>query len=191
MSKDQDRSKSVQCFEMYKMENAINVAYPYSSAQVHVPGRKSSALFVPAPCEAMAALDLVEENHFVTEGYFCLRDAVPKGLIEKTRQYIDDNYADWHAISKRSDDWRCHFELCFDSLSAPIEHGALLNLLTCSPKIMSKVRSLIGEPWGIFYTQIALRTPILKLKSPEHTDSLNSGRNDYHIDGQANDAGIM
>ena len=54
---------------------------------------------------------------------------------------------------------------------------------------MKRVKALIGDPRGIFYSQIALRTPIAKLKSAEHTASLNDGKLDYHIDGQANENG--
>ena len=181
-------SLSLQYFEQYCSENEIDVNFPYNSGHVHVPGKKSLALSEQGPAEP--PVDAAEASDFISNGYFCLKDAVSKESVEQARQYIDDNYNFWQSISKRSDDWRCHFELRFDRLSSPVEHGKLLDLLFASPKVMAKVRSLIGEPSGIFYTQIALRTPIKKLKSPEHTHSLNNGRGDYHIDGQANDSGV-
>jgi len=120
-----------------------------------------------------------------------VQQATPTAVIDQAKAYLDENYADLLAVSKRSDDWRCHFELDFDRLSAgPTEHGQLLDLLFHSPKVMSRARALLGPAiCGIFYTQIALRTTLAKVKSEEHAESLNSGRTDYHIDGQANDAG--
>lgn len=132
-----------------------------------------------------------EAQLFLRDGYFIVQQAAPTDVVDQTRRYLDEVYFELQAVSKRSDDWRCHFELDFDRLSdGSVEHGKLLELLFRSPSIMARARDLLGPAIrGIFYTQIALRTPLAKVKSEEHAESLNTGRTDYHIDGQANDAG--
>ena len=194
MSKPQNPVASA-LFEKYCEDNRVEVIdYPYSSGHVHIPGPKErvdmNALF--GDRIETKSIDAQEALDFVQRGYFVVRGAVSQDLIARTKKYIDDNYENFSRVSKRSDDWRCHFQLPLDEslLSDRIEHGSLLNVLLCSPDIMERVRALLrNAPSGIFYSQIALRTPLKKVKSPEHAESLNNGGSDYHIDGQANDAG--
>ena len=193
-------------FEGYLAANGIALDdFPYSSGHVHIPGPKAvpnlelalSPSLSPSSSSSSGScvLSSTEIDSFVKHGYFVVRDAVRKELIDETKRYIDDNYTKFTQISKRSDDWRCHFQVDFNKIAATnaaIEHGALLNLLTCSENVMSRVHQILkSPPAGIFYTQMALRTPMKnsQLKSPEYTESLNSSGSDYHIDGQANESG--
>ena len=188
-------------FERYLAENGglDGRDFPYSSGHVHIPGPKVvpnlDLLQSSTSVKHTKLITPAEANSFISRGYFEVKNAVPMELVTETKQYIDKNYTKFSQISKRSDDWRCHFQIDFNTIAATnaaIEHGALLNLLTCSEEVMSRVRQLLKTPPnGIFYTQIALRTPMKnsQLKSTEHTESLNSGGSDYHIDGQANESG--
>jgi len=67
-----------------------------------------------------------------------------------------------------------------------IEHLPILNLLLQSPKVTDKLRDILGcKLGGIFYSQVALRTPVIDGNREEYY----SPGAEYHIDGQANASG--
>lgn len=109
-------------------------------------------------------------------------------IINNARRYIDENYYKFLKQSKRQDDWRIHFQQNLDlsNYNNLIEHLPILNLLLHSVKITDKLRDILGcKLGGIFYSQIALRTPVVIGNREEY---YCSGA-EYHIDGQANASG--
>jgi len=77
-----------------------------------------------------------EIKEFIKNGFFVLKSGVLLEEIVRAKQYVDKNYSDWLSISKRSDDWRCHFEVDFSDLLNPIEHGELLEILLQSTSVL-------------------------------------------------------
>jgi hypothetical protein len=70
-------------------------------------------------------------------------------------------------------------------------HGPVLDLLLGSPIAVGRLRSLIGDLGGIFYTQVAFRTPApVSKKSYDENNSMYKVGAEYHLDGQANDSGV-
>ena len=93
------------------------------------------------------------------------------------------------AKSKRQDDWRCHYQLNLtDIATEPKENAPILDLLLRSPKILARLRDMMPQIGGIFYSQIAFRTPVpASLKTTSAPDYQIGA--EYHLDGQANASG--
>jgi len=124
---------------------------------------------------------------FYHHGYFILSSIIDNDLIDNARQYINNQYISWLKQSKRQDDWRCHLMLDLTSIEnnnyddrdevdggevvvnndvQAIEHPAVIRLLLQSPMLLRRIELLIGcKISGIFYTQIAFRTPIVSSSS--------------------------
>lgn len=135
-------------------------------------------------------LTIEESLEFYQQGYFILEDAVEMKVIIDCRKYIDSQYHKWIKMTKRQDDWRCHFCLDFDTFPTLVENVPILNLLLKSPKIIGRIQYLTGRMSGIFYTQVAFRTPLPNSMrdSTINIDEYLPGQ-EYHIDGQANASG--
>ena len=128
-----------------------------------------------------------EASQFFYDGFFIVQDCLDKRVLSEARLYIDSNYHDFQNVSKRQDDWRLHYLADLTRFDKPFEHVPILNLLLKSPKIIAKLESIMGtEISGIFYSQIALRTPVGDSASKKEHYSPGA---EYHIDGQANTAG--
>lgn len=166
----------------------------YGSLHLHIPGELSaqySAFCTLLPSEDHE-LSYEEAFAFYKDGYFITHSAVPSELITRARQYIDGHYHRWLAKTKRQDDWRTHLELDLTNLSSDLkDHGPVLDLLLLSPKLIGRLHDLMGSIQGIFYTQIAFRTPSSRKESfsPGDESKLYGIGAEYHIDGQANAAG--
>ena len=76
-------------FSQYVIENEIKLRYPYSSGHVHVPGPKHLTQIVNTN-DPIEPLLLKDEDKFITGGYFCLKEAVPREVVEKTKAYINN-----------------------------------------------------------------------------------------------------
>ena len=127
-----------------------------------------------------------DAEEFYREGFFIAESCVDSLIIDSARRYIDDNYFKFLKASKRQDDWRIHFQLDLTNAELNVEHAPILDLLLKSPKIMGRLKCLLGcELAGIFYSQIALRTPVT---SGSREEFYSPGA-EYHIDGQANASG--
>lgn len=169
----------------------------YSSGHVHIPC-SINAIIVTKHHEHLSQLQdeyLTQANklNFVNEGYCCIENCVDLYLIHACKTYIDDKWSEWINKSKRTDDWRCHYEQDFslnlsEYVSTPHEHSPLLDLLVFSNRIRGGLRSLMGEVSGIFYTQIAIRTPVMYNSNGKPTLKIKMGT-DYHIDCQINNKG--
>jgi hypothetical protein len=132
-----------------------------------------------------AFLSEEEKTNFLEKGYMCSRAVINSDAIDEARQYIDRNYSKWLKQTRRQDDWRIHHRLHFSSLHEEIDHPAILNLVLQSPLLLEKIVALLQcPPGGIFYNQVAYRTP-LPHDCPEKVLEYTSGA-EYHIDGQAN-----
>ena len=121
-------------------------------------------------------------------GFFIQRNAIDNiDVINNARKYIDDNYNKFLKQSKRQDDWRMHFQQNIYNIdNRSIEHLPILNLLLQSPKVTDKLRDILGcKLGGVFYSQVALRTPVTE----GNRDEYYSPGAEYHIDGQANASG--
>jgi hypothetical protein len=137
-------------------------------------------------------LTFSEGKDFYENGFCIVKSAVSSSLLlGEARKYINSQYHTWLAMSKRQDDWRMHFLLPLrneeDFVDSPIEHAPIINILLRSPLILGKLTMLMGsKPAGIFYNQVAYRTPITNksTKLMEYTVGA-----EYHIDGQANEFG--
>jgi hypothetical protein len=137
-------------------------------------------------------LQFNEAMDFYTNGFFILEQAVDSCFVENCRKYIDSQYCKWLKMSKRQDDWRCHFCLDLKTFDEPIENAQILDLLLKSPKILGRLNDLMDELCGIFYTQIAFRTPFplnmkTKKENKQASDYITGA--EYHLDGQANASG--
>jgi len=132
-------------------------------------------------------------EHFYHHGYFILSSIIDNDLIDNARQYINNQYISWLKQSKRQDDWRCHLMLDLTSIEnnnyddrdevdggevvvnndvQAIEHPAVIRLLLQSPMLLRRIELLIGcKISGIFYTQIAFRTPIVSSSSSSSSSS--------------------
>lgn len=159
---------------------------------------KEQALHISGPIEPIPHIPSYEISpyyianeqlyNFFEDGYFIMSEAVSQDALLRARTYIDDNYKSWIRSSKRQDDWRIHFQLNFLNPSEVIDHSEILNVLISSQRIMKCLTSLLGcHPSGIFYTQIALRTPYKK--GGEVKSDYQDGA-EYHLDGNANNLGI-
>jgi hypothetical protein len=140
-------------------------------------------------------------EHFYHHGYFILSSIIDNDLIDKARQYINNQYISWLNQSKRQDDWRCHLMLDLTNIKnnyhvdrdevdggevvddddddddnvQAIEHPAVIRLLLQSPMLLKRVELLIGcKISGIFYTQIAFRTPIVSSSSSSSSSGSSS-----------------
>eukprot|EP01038_Epipyxis_sp_PR26KG_P011272 gene11272-15123_t len=137
-------------------------------------------------------LNFNEAQHFYDKGYFILDNAVENTLIFEARNYIDAHYIKWLKHTKRQDDWRSHFCLDLMDMEKPMENAPVLDLLLLSPIIVDKLYGLMGQISGIFYSQIAFRTPISgkasKINVNGSIEDYQPG-GDYHLDGQANASG--
>lgn len=163
----------------------------YSCSNLHIEGLHREAVSKIDYEEASKyPLVLGESLLFHQNGYFIMKDAVDLELIKKCRLYVDENYISFLKKSKRCDDWRLHFvqsiDCCEEGISPTIDHIPVVNLLLKSPKIIGKIVGLMGRQLsGIFYSQIALRTPVSK----QHRCEYYVPGAEYHIDGQANNSG--
>ncbi len=124
-------------------------------------------------------------ENFVNSGFFCKDNIVPPEFIRKARAYINGEYTRWLKISRRQDDWRIHLLVDLKCLDCePVEHAPLLDLLLQSPNLLTVLEALMGsKPSGIFYNQVAYRTPLVNPKPSIMDYSVGA---EYHIDGQAN-----
>lgn len=139
-------------------------------------------------CESIAfKLQKAEALRFFNDGFFIAQDCIDTKVLSDARLYINSNYHNFLNLSKRQDDWRLHYLADLTRFDKPFEHVPILNLLVKSPHVIAKIESLMGtEISGIFYSQIALRTPVGDNASKEENYSPGA---EYHIDGQANGAG--
>lgn len=131
---------------------------------------------------------------FSRDGYCIASSAVDAKCIHEARIYINDHYKRWVKQSKRQDDWRCHLMVDLTTRVGPVEHPAILNLLLRSPLIIQCIEGLTESTIsGIFYSQVAFRTPLPpKLRcsdadAPPVPDYATGA--EYHLDGQANSSG--
>lgn len=133
----------------------------------------------------IAKLSEEEKQNFLESGFFCGYSLVGSEVIDEARSYVNGNYSKWIRQSRRQDDWRIHYRLHFSSLQEEIEHPALLNIILQSPLLLEKIVAILQcSPGGIFYNQVAFRTPLppdCSEKVLEYTPGA-----EYHIDGQAN-----
>lgn len=133
-------------------------------------------------------LDYEEMVKFVKDGFFQTIDVVPSHLLRKAREYINEQYDRWMKISRRQDDWRIHLMVDLTELeTTAVEHVPVLDLLLQSPALLVKLEAIMGsKPCGIFYNQVAYRTPLV---NPKPSVMEYSPGAEYHIDGQANGYG--
>jgi hypothetical protein len=186
---------------MYGLDTAVSsdrnaLVYTEKELKLHVTGEEDSCFSSHDEDKTSSSLESSEALHFWKHGFFCLNKAVSKHVINDARRYVDLHYNKWLKISKRQDDWRCHLQLDISNLSTSeptqVEHLPILNLLLKSPVIMDRLRCMMGsEPSGIFYSQIAYRTPVkaakkVKTKLPS-LDYVPGA--EYHLDGSANGQG--
>jgi hypothetical protein len=128
-----------------------------------------------------------EAKQFYEDGFCIVKGAVSPTDILLARSYINSNYTRWLNMSKRQDDWRIHFLLSLEDLSEPVEHAPMLDLVINSNPLLARLEMLMGsKPNGIFYNQVAYRTPLVNY-SPSILNYTPGA--EYHIDGQANASG--
>ena len=161
--------------------------YTEKEQSMHVIGPKETveAIDFPIDCDPIKDINLF---NFLKDGYYCVESLIDNQLILEARKYINSNYISWLKQTKRQDDWRCHYQLNFSTLNNenPVEHLPILNLLIKSPKLINQLTYLMNTtPIGIFYTQIAYRTPYKSSRPIEYLPGA-----EYHIDGNANQMGV-
>jgi hypothetical protein len=86
--------------------------------------------------------------------------------------------------------WRCHLMTDLRDRSQPVEHAQIMQLLLSSPALTQCIEDLTHSSIsGIFYSQIALRTPLPSnlASQPAALDYCPGAQ--YHLDGQANSSG--
>lgn len=128
-----------------------------------------------------------EAKEFLERGFFYGQDMVEVDLLQRARSYINEQYKAWLKMSVRQDDWRIQLLVDLHKLDEPVEHGPIMDVLLQSPKLLAHLEALMGsKPAGIFYNQVAYRTPLINPtpKIMEYTVG-----SEYHIDGQANNLG--
>lgn len=137
---------------------------------------------------AESSLSPERQREFIDNGFFTATGVIESHIIRDARQYIDQKYKSWLKQSRRQDDWRMHYQLHFSKLQEPVEHAPVLDLLLQSPRLLQTITALLKcSPGGIFYNQVAYRTP-LPADCPVKVLDYTSGA-EYHIDGQANQFG--
>lgn len=152
---------------------------------MHVNGPMDATLPIDYEETEKYTLSTSEALEFYNNGYFVSENLCDDYLIDEARKYIDSNFKMFLKMSKRCDDWRLHFQI--DLINERVhEHVPILNLLIKSPKILGKLKCLMNtDISGIFYSQIAYRTPV----SSSHRSEYYTPGAEYHIDGQANASG--
>lgn len=160
----------------------------YGSITLHVTGELSSSYCTIVDSSGFG-LNEKEAREFVEKGYCLVEKAADGTAIDSARQYIDAWYLRWLAQSKRQDDWRMHFQLDLTNLDSDYkENGPILNLLLHSPEILGRIHDLMGPIGGLFYTQVAFRTPMQASMRNSDRPDYSVGA-EYHLDGQANASG--
>lgn len=177
-------------FEGSDGNDIIEENFIYSCTSLHIKGPLE-------PCARIIDVDATNDDNklqyieaieFYKKGYFTVNNAIDYRVMNEARMYINSNYKTFLKQSKRCDDWRLHLELKFPKNEEilMIEHVPILNLIMKSPKVIVRLKDLLNrELDGIFYSQIALRTPVAAKYRQEH---YVIGA-EYHIDGQANNSG--
>lgn len=128
---------------------------------------------------------------FAKVGYCVLSSAVSNETVRNARLYINEHYKSWLKQSKRQDDWRCHLMTDVSGDHGPVEHPAVLDLILQSPTLIRFIQTITKSCIaGIFYSQVAFRTPLLsrKLTGDAQVPDYATGA-EYHLDGQANASG--
>lgn len=117
-------------------------------------------------CDRVSRCAFTDEQRlqFYTNGYCVINDAIEPLLLEGCRLYIDQCWSSWMAEAKRPDDWRFHFMVDIDESKHDRSTDPILALLQNSAVLKDHVTALIGDIGGIFYTQVAIRTPIVQIK---------------------------
>jgi ectoine hydroxylase-related dioxygenase (phytanoyl-CoA dioxygenase family) len=168
-------------------DRSFELIYTEKEKALHIHGPKSILpsfkRFYPHPED----IPLCDLKTFFHHGYVVPNLAVDTDLIYKAREYIDHNYRRWVSISKRQDDWRIHYQVNLNE-NELIDHEPIMNLMLKSDHVLKYLTTLMGaNPVGIFYTQIALRTPTKKASKSSETYQEGA---EYHLDGNANIYGI-
>lgn len=121
-----------------------------------------------------------------SQGYTILPRAAAIETVDRARAYVSEHRALWAAQARcRSDDWRMHYMQGLDgSCRLRDGHTPIADLLCASQSIFDFVTqaSQGRPPVGMFYTQVAYRTPVTVKTPPQRPDS-------YHLDGEANAIG--
>lgn len=189
----------------------LHVSTPQPTASVDDVGigvkRKASHINEDNAIEDLAksSWSTEDSSRFVEQGFIVKKSMIPDSLIMKCRQYIDQCWDLWMSEARRPDDWRFHFMLDTHSSTLNQDNDPILRLFTQSASLQQNLRSILGDIGGVFYTQVAIRTPILppadvdgrsKSKRRKCVDTIScqrfhdlKKRTDYHIDGQANVTG--
>jgi hypothetical protein len=179
--------------EIIRSAEERHVIYTDKEVKMHVFGPKEM-------CESVnfsefkldehpeSRLLLEEAKKFYEDGFCIVSNAVPQEYLTKARSYINQQYSQWLNTSKRQDDWRMHFLLDLeDVFSKTVEHAPMLDLILNSNPLLARLEMLMGsKPNGIFYNQVAYRTPLINY-SPSLLNYTPGA--EYHIDGQSNSLG--
>lgn len=147
----------------------------YTHMSLHVPQGDDAGSRL-TPVLSTEAVDDVVCRSLWNDGYAVLKSAVPMERVDAARAYVAKESKKWIGGRRRPDDWRMHYRQRFDE---PLRdgHGVILDLV--SP-LLSTVHGLTrARPVGVFYTQLAYRTPTTK----------RIRLTAYHIDGEANACG--
>ena len=193
-----------------------SIDFLYTSGHLHVQNpvkavaTDTSVLKPIAPKEKCPPMNPIEHNpsrneeyllamqKLYLDGYCTLQGMVDESLINRCRMYIDSSWEIWMKEVRRPDDWRFHFMLNIQDTST-LASDPILDLLIHSPQILDFIVRVIGDISGLFYTQVAIRTPVdnnMNRKKRKRTSRKTcpefehrKARTDYHIDGQANQTG--
>ena len=107
----------------------------YGSLALHINGDYGNYLCSKAvydEYDSSFLLQREEANLFFKNGFFILDNGISNDdLIRRAREYIDSQYFKWLKISKRQDDWRCHYRLNLLDLSSPFENAPVIKENTC------------------------------------------------------------
>jgi hypothetical protein len=176
------------------------IFYTEKELNLHVNGISQPCQRLPDPTEVVAnGIDFFSDDElrqFCAKGFISIDSAVDPMLLRNARIYVNSQYSRWLKLTKRQDDWRCHLMLDLTQPpDVPIEHPDIIKLLLHSPKLINRIYQLTKSSIaGIFYSQIAFRTP-LPAKFRKHGGSAAEQPPDYspgaeyHLDGQANSSG--
>jgi hypothetical protein len=163
--------------------------YTEKEEKMHVTGDYESVntqcLFASTEFVHSSKLSSSQIKSFIDHGFFIAQNQVDQSLFRSARRYINSHYNNWLKQSRRQDDWRIHYQLHFSSLNQPVEHAPILDIVLQSPRLLQSICALLkSPPGGIFYNQVAYRTPLPHNCSSKILDYTPGA--EYHIDGQAN-----
>ena len=148
----------------------------YTSKHLHVStppatgkGKRKATALDDVAIDSRSECTFTDEQalQLYSKGYYVINNAIEPRLLEQCRWYIDQCWNEWMAEAKRPDDWRFHFMVDIDESNHEASTDPILALLQNSVALKQHIHAIVGDIGGVFYTQVAIRTPIVPAQSSQ------------------------